>query len=147
MYGGKTTVNAGTSLSAPNVILYGGTLAGFGTINGNVLNVAGTIAPGDPGQTRINGDVNLNGTLRIDLINGFVPTSVMSFRILQWTGTLTGNFAAMIFPVFGNLTFTQVINANDITLLVSETPEPATFGLGFALLAAGLWIRQRRRQA
>ena len=172
---GTTTVNAGGTLTAGMVLIQGGTLSGFGTVAGSLIN-EGKVSPGDPGVLTITGnftqhsqglldlqfasgssfdslllggDANLNGTLQIDLLFGFAPTAGQSFRIISWAGGLTGNFSQFLFPVFSGLTFAEIVNANDITLnVVSAVPEPGTFGLGLTalLLAGGALIRVRRRK-
>ena len=96
----------------------------------------------------IGGDVSLDGTLRIDLIGGFSPTVGQTFRILSWSGVLSGNFNTLLLPVFSGLTFSEVVNAHDISLSVvaSAVPEPATFGLVFGVLVPGLGLSARARR-
>ena len=39
----------------------------------------------------------LDGTLRVELINGYIATLGDLFTILSWGGTLTGNFSTFVF--------------------------------------------------
>ena len=122
-YTGNTSINRGVlkvdgSITSNTFVNHGGTLAGTGTISGDVMN-KGTVSPGDaPGTLTINGNYTQasNGTLLIDiaggnagecsvldvlgtanlsglldpvLLNGFVPTIGESFTFLNY-GAVTG---------------------------------------------------------
>jgi autotransporter-associated beta strand protein len=117
-YTGNTNINGGVlkvdgSIASNTFVNHGGTLAGTGTVNGNVTN-SGKIMPGDaPGTLTINGNytqsssgtllidiagtgagefsvlnvlgtANLSGLLNPDLLNGFVPTIGESFTFLNY---------------------------------------------------------------
>lgn len=112
--GGDYTVDAGAKL------------AGNGTISGNVA-ASGTIAPGTSAgmltiggnltlaaQSKLEieiggtllvqrdfldvaGNIQLDGTLAVTLINGFNPAAGNAFNILDW-GTQDGNFATLQLP-------------------------------------------------
>ena len=177
--GGTTFVDAGGTLSAATIELEGGSISGGGAYDGNVVNDAGTIAPGDPAilqitgdltqhfagmmelqfaglapdqydQVTVGGNVSLDGTLAVDLINGYIPTLGDLFTILSWGGNLTGNFSTFVFPTFGNgLTFLEIVNASNIQLEVvngSQAPEPGILVLfGLTTLLAGAFAYKRRR--
>jgi hypothetical protein len=53
------------------------------------------IDSGSYGTFTINGNVNLDGTLNIDLLNGFRPTTGQLFPLMDYTGTLNGTFAGI----------------------------------------------------
>src|SRR5206468_3033155 len=123
-YTGNTNINGGVlkvdgSITSNTFVNLGGTLAGTGTIHGNVTNIAGTVSPGDsPGTLTITGNfTQQSGTLVIDiaganagqfsvlnifgtaslsglldpvLLNGFVPTIGESFTFLNY-GAVTGS--------------------------------------------------------
>lgn len=83
---GATEVD-GVLNSVPAVQIQGGTLLGFGTINGNVNNTGGIVEPGDngsPGFLSINGNYQQGsgGTMTIQL-EGVSPTD---FGVLDVTG-------------------------------------------------------------
>ena len=123
-YTGNTNVNRGVlkvdgSITSNTFVNHGGTLAGTGTVNGNVTN-KGTVSPGDaPGMLTVNGNytqmgsgtllidiagtnagqfsvldvlgnANLNGYLDPVLLNGFIPTVGESFAFLLY-GSHTGS--------------------------------------------------------
>lgn len=84
--GGDTMIN-GILNSVPAVQIQGGTLSGFGQINGNVSNTGGIVEPGSlgiGGALNINGDYTQGsgGTLTIDF-DGSAPGD---FSVLDVTG-------------------------------------------------------------
>jgi len=82
------------------------------TVSGNLIHsassvdtfeIAGTAGPGvasghDQVNTTNGGDLVLNGTLFIKLLNGFVPDPSDQFVIFNYSGTLTGTFSTVLFP-------------------------------------------------
>jgi hypothetical protein len=167
------------------VTLIGGTLDGFGTVDGNLNNVGGVVHPGnaqanpgiltvvdsysqgqgqflvdlagaDPGgysQLKVDGPVDLGGTLKIRLphINGFEPSDKEVFVILTSTG-LRRKFDDVIQPG-GNVTFSVLYDPpkypNDVVLMAAvagrgSTPEPASLVLlSIGLAAVGILARHR----
>jgi autotransporter-associated beta strand protein len=101
----------------------------------------GGLTPGSMhDQLDIGGTLALNGTLDIDLINGFNPAYGNIFNILD--GTTTGTFSSYSFPGLApGLTW----DTSDLYSLgnLKVVPEPST-GL-LAALAAGLLARRRRQ--
>jgi len=123
-YTGDTNVNDGVlmidgSITSNTFVSHGGTLAGTGTVHGNVTNRFGAVSPGDaPGTLTVNnytqgingtlliniaganagqysvlnvlGTANLSGLLDPVLLNGFVPTIGESFTFLDY-GAATGS--------------------------------------------------------
>ena len=178
--GATLEIGNGSTLTATAVDLEGGWLVGTGTIVGDLINNNGVINPGDPGTLTVEGDfsqgqngllildfssgdpatgfdnlsitgnANVDGTLEVDLLNGFTPTLGETFVILNFAGTLSGDFATLNFPTFNGLTFEEIINGHDITLVVTDaaTPEPATFAPAIAgLLALGYAARRKRKRS
>lgn len=126
---GSTTLSGG-NISCPFTIdVSGGTLAGNGTITGNVSN-AGSVAPGlSPGsltitgnytqtasgilniqlagttpvtlydQLNVTGTASLNGTLDVTLIGGFTPANNNTFDVLTYASS-SGAFATQNLPTF-----------------------------------------------
>ncbi|MFI5455458.1 MAG: MBG domain-containing protein, partial [Isosphaerales bacterium] len=74
-------------------------LTGFSqTISGKLIEQIGGLAPGTQyGQIVVNGDVNLNGTLGVDLINGFAPHLGDQFTVIanQGTNPIQGAFTGL----------------------------------------------------
>jgi autotransporter-associated beta strand protein len=123
-YTGNTNVNGGvlkvdSSITNNTFVNHGGTLAGTGTVYGNVTN-RGTVSPGDPigtltvsnytqtqyanlmiqianaGQFSVlnvlgSANVDLTGHFKPLLLNGFVPTVGEQFIFMQY-GSLLGSF-------------------------------------------------------
>jgi fibronectin-binding autotransporter adhesin len=128
--GGTTAVNTSGTLSAPTILLQGGTLTGGGTIEGNLTVAGGTLNPGDPqtidvignydqtllgildidlagplaspsaDQVHVTGNVILNGTLDLTLESGFDAALGAQFNIINWTGSETANFSSFNNRIF-----------------------------------------------
>lgn len=163
------------SLNAGTFTLDGGTFGGLGTISAYVYNngmdqpgslgmqtILGGYAQGSAGILSIDlgalnsfsrisvaGSANLGGTLRVNLLDGYSPNLNDRFTIFDVTnGTLTANFADFVFPVWNNLTFREILEANAVDLVVvsaqsAATPEPSTAGL----LLAGAFLFGLRARA
>ena len=170
-YTGATNINGGVlkvdgSITSNTFVNHGGTLAGTGTINGNVMN-NGKVSPGDsPGmltvvhnytQTEfatlmiqiagmspdqfsvldVLGNANLNGWIDPTLLNGFVPTLGDSFVFLNYT-SLNGEFSSIKHRVFDNgmLQWSVIYEANHAILTVEQHVPDQ--GSTFLLLTLGL---------
>jgi len=111
---GTTTLTTGVSLNNYNTVeLRSGILAANGGyISGSnaLLNCAiGGTTPGTGfARLQVGGTVNLNGSLSVDLINGFLPATNDSFAVLT-AGTRTGAFANFFYP------------SNEVTMQLSNT--------------------------
>jgi autotransporter-associated beta strand protein len=171
-YTGDTNVNRGVlqvdgSITSNTFVNHGGTLAGTGTINGNVTN-SGKVSPGDsPGvltvagnytQTQyaalmiqiagvstdqfsvlnVLGNANLNGFLDPVLLNGFVPSIGDSFTFLNYA-SLTGEFSRIQHQIFDNgmLQWSVIYEANHAILTVEQHVPDP--GSTFLLLTLGLF--------
>lgn len=160
--GGMIKVGSGTASPTGAVAVGGsGWLMGNGSVDGDVVNAGGTVAPGtSPGVLGITGNLmmtagelqieiggknrgtqydgldvggvaTLGGTLRIILLNNFVPTIGDEFNILK-ASAISGRFNQVIAPNGFALQYTS----NGIGLIA--VPEPATFlllGVGIAFIA------------
>jgi hypothetical protein len=126
-----------------------GTLLGNGTIQGSITNT-GILAPGQspgsistttdhtstPGsihnfevgginagqfdQLNATGNLNLDGTLNVSLINGFTPA--IAHDIILFTGTINGSFSTVNIPA----SYSLIYNSNSVVLRFS-TALPVNF--------------------
>jgi hypothetical protein len=150
---GGTLAGAGT-LNLTSLNLNGGNLTGGLLITANVSNQGGTVTPGtSPGALTINGNyvqgsngtllveiagttvsqydrlivngnTTLDGTLRVVLLNGFVPPDGATFNVVQSSGTLSGTFTSTNLPA--NPTFTVGYLPSSMFVSVSGlVPPPA----------------------
>jgi len=96
-----------------------------------VIEIGGISGPGvDPtghDQINVTGNIALDGTVDIQLFNGFIPSVGQSFVIFQWTGTRTGDIAHWLgtadIPGNPDLAFVPTIDdgAKTLTLTVVST--------------------------
>lgn len=154
--GGITTVESNATLTAVNFDLNGGTLAGGGAVDANVVNNGGTLSPGDPqtidvngsytqglagimnldlagpgsyDQVDVSGNLSLAGTLDLTLEPGFDAAIGDIFDIITFTGSETGNFTTFNDPTFdnGTLTFSNPTEVgNDIQIEVTAVAPSST---------------------
>jgi hypothetical protein len=120
---GTTTLTSGVIFNNYNIVEIGnGILAangGYTSRADSLLNCAlgGTTAGTGFGQLQVAGAVTLNGSLRLDFINGFAPATNDSFTILT-AGTRNGTFANFYYP--SNEVMMQLSNtANSVIARVS----------------------------
>jgi hypothetical protein len=112
---GTTTLTSGVSLNNYNAVeIRNGILVasgGYTSRSNSLLNSAlgGTTAGTGFGQLQVAGTVTPNGSLSVDLINGFLPATNDSFTVLT-AGTRSGTFANFFYP------------SNEVTMLMSNTP-------------------------
>ena len=129
------------------------------------IDVGGTTPGTQFDQLTISGAAMLNGTLNLDLINGFIPTIGSMFDILN-ASTLDNTMFATVngTSINSNEHFIVVYNSNNVTLDVvagmgpqglgggepggnSPTPEPATLLLlATGLLGIGAISRRRSKR-
>ena len=114
---GTGTTTIGGSVAFTNygtVDIQSGILAangGYASSSNAVLNCAlgGTTAGAGYGQLQVAGPVTLNGTLTVNLANGYVPSTGDAFTVLT-AGTRNGTFANFFYP------------SNAVTMQLTNTP-------------------------
>lgn len=165
---GSTRVDG--TLEASNFIIDGGFATGDGIFDGDMFNNGWTLAPGNStGETQITGDyvqdsngimaielgglndfdligvgnqTFLDGTLDIQLLEGYQPDVGDQFMILQ-SQFLSGTFASINNP--GNYTFDVLYSQEGfVQLSVTAIPEPASGLLAFTGLVL-LGLRRQKR--
>jgi hypothetical protein len=129
--------NQGIIQASPGQIVSVGNLTNSGTVfadAGGVINIGGNFsqaingvtsvaiggtAPGQFGQIVISGAAMLSHTLNISFVNGFVPSSGQSFKIMTY-GSHAGIFDVVHFlGLPTGLTVSVQYNAGDVTLVVN----------------------------
>jgi autotransporter-associated beta strand protein len=144
---GLLQVNSGQVLTSPTVTVgAGGELSGLGTIAASVIN-NGLVTPGDaPGTLTVTGNYTqsssgtlniqfasrshgllavggtafLGGTLRLSLVNGFVPPSAQRITIVSAGTAVQGTFSLVQQPTA--TTFTVVYDPKDVQVEVGQVP-------------------------
>jgi hypothetical protein len=160
--GGALKVNG--SITSNTRVVPSGTLAGNGTINGNVIN-NGRVSPGDAlGTLTINGNYTNNARLLIDiagansgqfslldvvgsadlhgfldpvLVDGFTPTIGQSFTFLDYA-SLTGAFSGIQDAVFNDGTERWVITYQATDAVLTATKNVPELGSTLLLLMLSL---------
>ncbi|HEY3393503.1 MAG TPA: autotransporter-associated beta strand repeat-containing protein [Lacipirellulaceae bacterium] len=117
---GGVMVNAG-GVYAPGSSPGTSTIGGLTMMSGGILE----FEIGDPLRDRIvvtnNGNITLDGILKLSLLDGFMPTLGQSFALFEGAiGSITGAFDAIIAPTFNGLTLDVVQNAGSVLLQVGE---------------------------
>jgi len=130
---GGTLSGAGSITGA--VVNSGGTVSpgdGVGQLNllgdytqtsagGLTINLAGEPATGEFGILSITGNADLDGTLDVDSLNGFIPTIGDTYTFLT-ADNVTGTFADVDSP------YQLQLNYMPTGVSVTVLPEPAAFG-------------------
>jgi len=112
---GTTTLTSNVGLNNYNTVeIRSGILAangGYVSSSNALLNsaISGTTAGTGFGQLQVAGTVNLNGSLSVDLINGFIPAANDFFTVLT-AGTRNGSFGNFLYP------------SSEVTMQLSNTP-------------------------
>ena len=128
--------------------------------SGSFVEEIGGTGAGEFGLTNISGTDSLDGTLDVDLIDGFTLAANTDYALtFMYSGDAIGAFSNIICPTNDTCTVTYNGPAQgDVTLDIDgpvqggtpPVPEPATFGMllsGLASLAAGLKMRRSRNLA
>jgi autotransporter family porin len=83
---------------SPASITLGGNVT-FGAAARFIAELGGTKPGVQYDQISVTGNLALDGLLRVNLINGFMPSAGQSFNILQFSpGALSGTFSSLQFP-------------------------------------------------
>ena len=90
------------------------------------------------------GDLALDGTLEVSLINGFTPTAGQSFDILNW-GSLSGTFSSLALPTLTGLTWdTSQLYTNGV-LSVASAGIPGDYNNNGTVDAADFVVWRKNR--
>ena len=120
---GDLTLNAASNL----LIEIGGLNPGPGTDTSGSFPVEPDVFTDNDGYDQINvtGNVDLDGTLQVSLLDGFLPSAGQTFDFLTFTGALSGAFdnGVGLFGFGDSTLFFEVIElSNGLQLLVKEAP-------------------------
>jgi autotransporter-associated beta strand protein len=85
------------------------------------IELAGTTAGTGFDQLNIGGTASLGGTLRVSLLDEFLPAVGSSFEFLHAGGGITGTFATTFLPVLPGRTMSVQYDANSVRLLVEAS--------------------------
>jgi hypothetical protein len=85
------------------------------TANGELLIELASATSFD--QLLIGNDVTLNGTLTVNLLDGFIPSSGQAFTILT-AHNVNGTFGTEVLPTIPNLAFDVIYNDQSIVITV-----------------------------
>ncbi len=127
---GNGTVAANLNNTAGQINPGGLGTAGVIAITGNYIQGAsgalnidiGGTGSGQFDRLTVSGTATLNGTLNVNLINGFAPAVGNSFQIMTF-GSRSGDFASKNGLNLPNgLVFTPVYHPGDLTLIVVQAP-------------------------
>jgi hypothetical protein len=118
---GAVTNTSGTvapGAGAPGVLTIGGNYSqgGGGTL---AIAIGGTIAGSGFSELQVGGNAALSGNLSLSDVNGFIPGSSDTFKVLSSTSARTG---AMTVTGPSSSLYVVRYNANDVTLTASPTP-------------------------
>jgi T5SS/PEP-CTERM-associated repeat protein len=91
-------VAPGDSLGALHITSGGYTQHSTGKLQ---IELGGTTPDSEYDQLLVTGNIALDGTLQVSLVNSFSPAVGDAFNILAWTGTRTGRFTTFDLPALG----------------------------------------------
>jgi hypothetical protein len=112
------------------------------------IELAGLVQGTEYDFINISGLAELDGTLAVQLLNGFLPDIGDSFEIMRW-GTRSGEFASMFGLDLGPSLFLQPHYTSTSLMLVAATapiPEPETWAMMLAGLGLMGFLARRRRR-
>ena len=82
------------------------------------IELGGLTAGTEYDQLNVTGNATLNGSLKVRVVNGFVPNNGDSFVILNTSGTVSSSFSS--YDIQDGLYLTVQINSNNVTLVVDS---------------------------
>ena len=111
--GGGVSINSTTSVASLSL----------NSGDTTTINIGGTTAGSGYDQIVVSGNASLNGTLAVNLTNGFVPQAGQTFDFLTF-GSLTGSFSSTtgLFFANGSQRFEIVTQADRLQLVVTDLP-------------------------
>lgn len=115
--------------NSPNAVFVQNVL--LDSTNTLIMELAGNVPGSGYDQLEISGQATLNGTLDLNLLNGFTPSAGESFDLFN--GSTVGSFNQVNLPTLGNGLSWSTSNLYT-SGVVSVVPEPSAF----ALLGAGV---------
>ena len=130
---GTGTVNFEGDLSpgsSPATVNFGGDVA-FGPDSTLQIELGGTTPGTQYDQINVAGELTLDGTLRISLINGFTPTAGQSFDFFN-VGTIAGTFSAIELPSLEGLAW----NTSQLAAGILSVTLPGDFNINGIVDAA-----------
>jgi T5SS/PEP-CTERM-associated repeat protein len=120
---GTGTVNFEGDLSpgsSPGTVSFVGDVV-LGPSSTLQIELGGTVAGTQYDRINVAGDLTLNGTLKISLINGFTPGAGQTFDFLN-AGSVAGAFSSLQLPALPGLTWNTSQLASGIVTVVSGLP-------------------------
>ena len=86
------------------------------------LRLGGTAA-GSFDQLAVSGNVELDGTVAVTLVNGFAPVNTNSFSVVTFASNLPANdFTTKNLPTLSGLIMEEMLNPNNVTLVIALSP-------------------------
>jgi T5SS/PEP-CTERM-associated repeat protein len=103
---------------------------GFASTNTLLMEIGGTTAGSQYDQLISSGQLALDGTLQLALINGFTPVAGQSFNLFDWQ-SLVGTFSGLSLPALGgSLSWnTSQLYATGIVSVIGTGSLPGDFNL------------------
>jgi hypothetical protein len=99
-------------------IVTAGNLA-FDSANTLIMELGGTAPGSGHDQIQASGLLALGGTLKVELINGFTPTSGQSFNLFDWA-SVAGTFSSLSLPALSGLAWnTSQLYTNGILSIIN----------------------------
>jgi len=162
--GGDGLIDANVQIDSNGTISPGAMIAGdpadmtiFGglTMDGTFLeNIADEPNTGNFDNIDVNGSVNIDGLLNVNLLGTFVPTGGEQYLILEWSGATGDENLTIVDPNFGDgltwsLDWVSTNGGGELFLVASQennsTPEPGTMLLLGTGIASLLAARRKRK--
>ncbi len=114
---------ANDGIVAPGLVAGVGLLTHIGDYNPSAtavfeIDLGGLIGGSEYDQLAITGDAMLNGTLDVELVDGFMPEVGDSFVVMTTTGAVSDNFLLVNEPA--GLSLRILVNDEDVTLVVDS---------------------------
>lgn len=90
------------------------------------MEIGGTTACTDYDKVNVTGTANIDGSVSVSLINGFVPTGGQSFTIIE-ADNIIGSFDNVSYPVVANINWTTSYTATSVVAnAISSLPVELT---------------------
>jgi hypothetical protein len=121
------TLNGGISPGAsPAAVVFDGDVA-LGTANQLEIELGGTSLGSEYDSLQIAGEANLDGALRVSLIDGFVPEWGDRFEVLHAEGGIFNEFDSISLPGLAAALEWDVVYSNFKVLLLVESTLPGDY--------------------